>query len=62
MEIYEHNFEIQYPEVNKKNVLSTYGFFKFYQEMGCLHADKLGIRYEDSSPNWFCLDFARLEN
>ena len=60
MNIYEHSFEVQYADLDTENKLSVYSFFKYFQEMGCLHAASLGYGINDIPRTgfaWILLDW-----
>lgn len=46
--MYEKDFIIEYVDVGSDNKLSNYGFFKYLQEMGCIHADICGYGLKDT--------------
>ena len=58
--IFEKYFDIQYCDIDSNNKLTDFAFFKYLQEVACLHADKLGFGYYDSSRTrlvWLLLDW-----
>lgn len=60
MNIYELDFTIEYPDINQNNELSDYGFFKYLQEVGCLHASLLKFGLDNSKEThlvWILLDW-----
>lgn len=58
--IFEHNFEIYYCDIDSNNKLTSFAFLKFMQEAACLHADKLGLGLNDVPRThlvWLILDW-----
>ena len=58
--MYEKDFTVEYVDININGKLSDYGFFKYLQEMGCLHADacKYGLNdVERIRVAWILLDW-----
>jgi medium-chain acyl-[acyl-carrier-protein] hydrolase len=60
MNVYNQEFLIQYADIDPKNRLSIYGFFKYLQEIACIHAETLGYGL-NSAPRtgfvWILLDW-----
>lgn len=60
MNQYEHDFVIDYVDVDTHAVLSDWGFFKYLQEIACLHADQVGFGLNDIPKTglaWILLDW-----
>lgn len=46
MSVYEKKFVIRYSEVDKNNEITPISVVKYFQEIGCLHSDSLGVGLE----------------
>lgn len=60
MNTYEHDFFVEYPDIDSTNHLSIYGFLKYLQEIGCLHASELKFGLDNSPETgfvWILLDW-----
>lgn len=58
--MFEYDFSVEYTDVDKNNNLSNYGFLKWLQELGCLHASKLEFgldNVENTGFVWILLDW-----
>jgi len=60
MNVYERDFFVDYVSIGTDGVLSDYGFFKIFQEIGCYQSDSFGFGVNDT-PNtglaWVILDW-----
>ena len=60
MNLYECDFVVDYVDVDVHGIISDWGFFKHLQEIGCLHAEKLGYGVNNSLKTglaWILLDW-----
>lgn len=60
MNVFECDFVVEYVDVDTHGIISDWGFFKHLQEIGCLHAEKLGYGVNNSLKTglaWILLDW-----
>ncbi len=60
MHVFEHDFYVEYPDISLDCHMSYYGFFKYLQEIGCLHASKLHFGLDNINETgfvWILLDW-----
>lgn len=60
MNLYECDFVVDYVDIDTHGIISDCGFFKHLQEIGCLHAEKLGYGLNTSLKTglaWVLLDW-----
>lgn len=43
MQVYEHDFTVRYSEVDRNNELTPISIMQYFQEIGCLHSDHVGM-------------------
>ena len=58
--MFEHDFFVQYDDIDENNCLSDNGFFKILQEIGCLHAGVCGYGLNEVCSThvaWIVLDW-----
>lgn len=58
--MFEHDFLVEYVDIDNNNRLSNYGFLKLLQEIGCLHASKLKFGLDNAQDTgfvWILLDW-----
>lgn len=60
MNLYECDFVVDYVDLDTHGIISDWGFFKHLQEIGCLHAEKLGYGISNTLKTglaWILLDW-----
>ena len=55
MSIFKADFQIRYSDVNYKNEISTATIMSFFQEMGCLHSQAVGMGLNQKQYSWLLM-------